>query len=74
MTPTSEFHISQQTHKLERLSQIAFAEGFPLALWQLPQSTEKQLIIDLSGSTQRTKIDLDELSAGFVQKTLLSEV
>lgn len=73
MTPTSEFHISQQTHKLERLSQIAFAEGFPLALWQLPQSTEKQLIIDLSGSTQRTKIDLDELPAGFVMSPFQGE-
>lgn len=66
MTPTSEFQISQQTHKLEKLWQTAFSEGFPLALWQLPQSTEKQLIIDLSGSTQRKKIDLDELPAGFV--------
>ena len=73
MTPTSEFHISQQTEKLERLWQIAFSEGFPLALWQLPQSTEKQLIIDLSGSTQCTKTDLEELPAGFVMSPFQGE-
>lgn len=73
MTPTSEFHISQQTEKLERLWQIAFSEGFPLALWQLPQSTEKQLIIDLSGSTLRTKTDLEELPAGFVMSPFQGE-
>lgn len=73
MTPTSEFHISRQTHKLEKLSYTAFSEGFPLAIWQLPQSSEKQLIIDLSGSTQRTKADLDELPTGFVMSPFQGE-
>ncbi|MDR6560742.1 MULTISPECIES: chorismate-binding protein [unclassified Arcicella] len=73
MTPTSEFHILQQTNKLAKLWQTAFSEGFPMALWQLPQSTEKQLIIDLSGSTQRKKTDLDELPAGFVMSPFQGE-
>lgn len=73
MTPTSEFHISQQTHKIENLWQIALSEGFPIALWQLPKTTEKQLIIDLSGQTQRTKIDLEELPSGFAMSPFMGD-
>jgi isochorismate synthase len=61
MTPTSETHISTQVPQLEFFWKTAISEGLPVALWRLPKSTEKQLLIDLSGRTRQTKIDLEEL-------------
>ena len=39
--------------------------GHPLALWRLPKSTEKQLLIDLSDDERRGKLDLSESVPGF---------
>jgi isochorismate synthase len=65
MSLTSELHISTKSPKIQNLWQTALSEGLPIALWRLPKTAEKQLIIDLSGRATRTKIDLEELSAGF---------
>jgi isochorismate synthase len=65
MSLTSEIHISTKSPKIQNLWKTALSEGFPIALWRLPKTTEKQLIIDLSGQVSRTKINLEELPSGF---------
>ena len=66
MSATIEKHITIKSPKVQNLWKIALSEGFPIALWQLPKTTEKQLIIDLSGRASRMKVDLEEMPAGFV--------
>ncbi len=39
--------------------------GHPAALWRLPKSGEKQLLIDLSDQDRRGKLDLEEAAPGF---------
>ncbi len=39
--------------------------GHPAALWRLPKSTEKSLILDLSDEDRRLKLDLEEVAPGF---------
>lgn len=73
MSLTSEIHISTKSPKIKNLWQTALHEGFPIALWRLPKTTEKQLIIDLSGHVSRTKIDLEELPAGFAMSPFEGE-
>jgi isochorismate synthase len=73
MTPTSETHISTQVPQLEFFWKTAISEGLPVALWRLPKSTEKQLLIDLSGRTSQTKIDLEELPSGFAMSPFIGE-
>jgi isochorismate synthase len=63
---TTTSHISTQFGKIEALWQKALADGFPVALWRLPRTTEKQLLIDLSGKTTNVKVDFEELPSGFV--------
>jgi isochorismate synthase len=53
--------------------QKAINAGLPIALWRLPNETDKQLAIDLSGNTQPLQIDFDELPAGFVISPFLNE-
>ncbi len=66
MLSTTTSHISTQFGKIEALWQKALADGFPVALWRLPRTTEKQLLIDLSGKTTNVKVDFEELASGFV--------
>ena len=52
--------------KVQNLWNTALSEDFPIALWRLPNTSEKQLIIDLSERVSRVKVDLEEMSPGFV--------
>lgn len=69
----SEKHIIDTSHKIENLWKTALSEGLPTALWRLPKMTEKQLIIDLSGHTSKTKVDFEELPSGFVMSPFEGE-
>lgn len=51
---------------VKALWQAAHAFRFPIALWRLPNSNTQQLIIEFSGSVNRTEVDLRVLPAGFV--------
>lgn len=69
---TTQLSTQQQTQDIERRWSVAWQEGFPVALWRLPRSAEKHLIIDLSGEVQRLKVDIEELPAGFVISPFLN--
>ena len=69
----SEKNSINTANKIENLWQSALAEGLPIALWRLPKTTEKQLIIDLSGNTSKVKVDLEELPSGFVMSPFEGE-
>lgn len=66
MSSISEKYITTKFPKVQNLWESALSEGFPIALWQLPKTSEKQLIIDLSGRASRMKVDLEEMASGFV--------
>ncbi len=66
MSNILEKHITINSPKIQNLWEIALSEGFPIALWRLPKTSEKQLIIDLSGRASRMKVDLEEMPSGFV--------
>ncbi len=59
----SEVDISSLT--LDRLWYTAVSGGFPVALWRLPNQTEKHLIVQFSEEITRQPADLDELAPGF---------
>jgi isochorismate synthase len=73
MTPTSETHISVKAIQMESFWHTAISEGLPVAIWRLPKSTDKQLLIDLSGRISHTKIDLEELPSGFAMSPFIGE-
>ena len=73
MSVISEKHITTKFPKVQNLWKIALSEGFPIALWRLPKTTEKQLIIDLSGRASRMKVDLEEMPSGFVMSPFEGE-
>jgi isochorismate synthase len=73
MLAISEKHITTQSPKVQNLWEIALSEGFPIALWRLPKTSEKQLIIDLSGRASRMKVDLEEMPSGFVMSPFEGE-
>ena len=69
----SERNIIDTSHKIENLWKIALSDGLPIALWRLPKTTEKQLIIDLSGHTSKVKVNFEELPSGFVMSPFEGE-
>ncbi len=73
MSTILEKHISIKSPKIRNLWNIALSEGFPIALWRLPKTTKKQLIIDLSGRASRMKVDLEEMPSGFVMSPFQGE-
>ena len=73
MSAILEKHITTKSPKVQNLWEIALSEGFPIALWQLPKTFEKQLIIDLSGRASRMKVDLEEMPSGFVMSPFKGE-
>ncbi len=73
MSIISEKHIATNAPKIQNLWKIALSEGFPIALWRLPKTSEKQLIIDLSGRASRLKVDLEEMPSGFVMSPFEGE-
>ena len=73
MSNILEKHTHTTSKKIQNLWEIALSEGFPIALWQLPKTSEKQLIIDLSGRASRMKVDLEEIPAGFVMSPFEGE-
>jgi isochorismate synthase len=68
-----EKHSTTKSPKIQNLWEIALSEGFPIALWRLPKTSEKQLIIDLSGRASRMKVDLEEMPSGFVMSPFEGE-
>jgi isochorismate synthase len=73
MSVISEKYITTKSPKIQNLWEIALSEGFPIALWRLPKTSEKQLIIDLSGRASRMKVDLEEMPSGFVMSPFEGE-
>lgn len=73
MSVISEKYITTKFPKVQNLWEIALSEGFPIALWRLPKTTEKQLIIDLSGRASRMRVDLEEMASGFVMSPFEGE-
>jgi isochorismate synthase len=69
----SEKNITDTSNKIENLWKTALSEGLPIALWRLPKTSEKQLIIDLSGHISKVKVDLEELPSGFVMSPFEGE-
>ena len=69
----SEKHTTDTSHKIENLWKLALSDGLSIALWRLPKTTEKQLIIDLSGHTSKVKVDFEELPSGFVMSPFEGE-
>ena len=66
MSNILEKYITTKFPKVQNLWNTALSEDFPIALWRLPNTSEKQLIIDLSGRASRIKVNLEEMSPGFV--------
>ncbi|WP_460635688.1 isochorismate synthase [Larkinella harenae] len=55
-----------QTKQTSRdLWRAAVQAGYPAALWRLPNQTERELIIDTSGTVSSVVMDLEELPMGF---------
>jgi isochorismate synthase len=73
MSIISEKHTAINSPKIQNLWEIALSQGFPIALWRLPKTSEKQLIIDLSGRASRMKVDLEEMPSGFVMSPFEGE-
>jgi isochorismate synthase len=73
MSAISKKHTTTKFPKVQNLWKIALSEGFPIALWRLPKTAEKQLIIDLSGRASRMKVDLEEMPSGFVMSPFQGE-
>ena len=73
MTTILEKHTTTKSPKVQNLWEIALSEGLPIALWRLPKTSEKQLIIDLSGRASRMKVDFEEMPAGFVMSPFEGE-
>jgi isochorismate synthase len=73
MSAILEKHITTKSPKVQNLWEISLSEGFPIALWRLPKTSEKQLIIDLSGRASRMKVDLEEMPSGFVMSPFEGE-
>jgi isochorismate synthase len=69
----SEKYITDTSNKIENLWETALSEGLPIALWRLPKTSDKQLIIDLSGHTSKVKVDFEELPSGFVMSPFEGE-
>ena len=65
---------SLSSHAVSPLSawQAAHELGFAVALWQLPRQKDKQLIINFGAEIPKTKIVLEELSAGFAVSPFLN--
>lgn len=72
MTASIDKSLKISTFSLASAWQTALGEGYPTALWRLPKATDKHLIIDLSGESQRVKIDLEELPSGFALSPFLN--
>ena len=73
MSTILEKHNTTKSPKVQNLWEVALSEGFPIALWQLPKTVEKQLIIDLSGRASRMKVNLEEIPSGFVMSPFQGE-
>lgn len=73
MSNISEKKTTTKSPKIQNLWEVALSEGFPMALWRLPKTNEKQLIIGLSGSASRMKVDLEEMPGGFVMSPFQGE-
>lgn len=73
MSNILEKSITTKSPKIQNLWEVALSEGLPIALWRLPKTTEKQLIIGLSGSASRIKVELEEMPAGFVMSPFQGE-
>jgi isochorismate synthase len=51
---------------LELLYAAAVRDRLPVAIWMLPNSHTKSVIVDLSGSSDKIDVELEQISSGFV--------
>jgi isochorismate synthase len=65
VTLEMDFKISE-TDYLTRISDLAFSHGFSLALWRLPNTAEKHLVISRKPSLQPKDKTLEDLAEGFI--------
>lgn len=68
---TSSSQVTIQ-HSHTKLWSKALSFGYSAALWRLPKSTHKHLIVDVSGKIDRVKIDLEETQPGFAFSPFLN--
>ncbi|WP_460675116.1 isochorismate synthase [Larkinella ripae] len=61
---------TQQTFR--SLWQAAVLEGYPAALWRQPNRTDRELIIDASGTVSTVAMDLEELPMGFAISSFIN--
>lgn len=68
---TSSSQVTIQ-HSHTKLWSKALSFGYSAALWRLPKSSDKHLIIDTSGKVDRVKIDLEDTQPGFAFSPFLN--
>ena len=68
---TSSSQVTIQ-HSPTTLWSKATSYSYAAALWRLPKSTYKHLIVDISGKVDRVKIDLEETQSGFAFSPFLN--
>ncbi|MDM8520499.1 chorismate-binding protein [Anaerolineales bacterium HSG6] len=57
--------MSKQSFSLAAFYQAATTNNLPVALWQIPNSTDKQAVTDLSGLNQQIQVDFEQQLPGF---------
>lgn len=68
-----DFIPNSQTTSIFSGWQAAQVLNYAVALWRLPQQTEKQLIVNFSNKITKTKLVFEELPAGFAFSPFLNE-
>ncbi len=61
------------SHVLTAFYQAAISTGLPAALWRYPGQTDKQALVDLSGTAQPTKINFQHRGPGFAFAPFINE-
>ena len=63
---------TQQNISFKTLWHNALAQQLSVALWRLPQTSEKHLVVDFSGETKQVKADFETLTSGFIVSPFLN--
>jgi len=63
---TNDIHTRTTWPNANELWHKAQELGYPAAIWRLPNSTEKHLILQTDTDLTEAPVDLEELAAGFV--------
>jgi isochorismate synthase len=66
--------VAETAHQtLEKLWTTALKSNMAVAVWRLPATGTRHIIVDLSGEVQQVKLDLEESPAGFAVSPFLNE-